>query len=180
MERPSMFELVSEYHRLIDYGCPEIDEKDTSEIIIEKKAEIEAFEGTMQMLLECIDDKADTYCAVLSHIEARSKMLKAEIDKMTALKKAEDNAIKRMKEALVMAMNETGRTEIRTDLHTLKVVNNGGKQALDVDKDNVPQEYTKTTVIIEPDNDKIRSDIESGKELSFARLKPRGQRLSIK
>ena len=40
------------------------------------------------------------------------------------------------------------------------------------------EEYTKT--IVENDTDKIRADLEAGKELPFAHLEPRGESLRIK
>ena len=62
-------------------------------------------------------------------------------------------------------------------MFTFNIAKNGGKQALTIDGD-VPEEYTKT--VIENDTEKIRADLEAGKELPFAHLEPRGESLRIK
>jgi hypothetical protein len=88
-----------------------------------------------------------------------------------------DNSIDRMKARIKEAMELMDKTEIKTDLHTFKIQKNGGKQAMKITAD-VPDAYTK--IIIEPDNDKIRAALESGEELPFAELLPRGTQLRIK
>ena len=71
----------------------------------------------------------------------------------------------------------TGKTKFATNLFTFNIAKNGGKQPLTIDGD-VPEEYQK--IIKENDNEKIRADLESGKELPFAHLEPRGESLRIK
>ena len=180
MKGPSLFELSTDLSNLLSIGYPEIYDKDPEDVKEEKQQTIEAFNDTLHMLLEAIDDKADGYCALITRFEGRAKTIEAEISRLMALKKAMDNAKKRMKEAMIFCMNEQGRKEIVTDLHTIKVVNNGGVQPLDVKEDKVPKEYMKTIIEEKPDNDKIREALNNGEHLDFAELKPRGQRLSIK
>ena len=74
-------------------------------------------------------------------------------------------------------LKQIGKSKFKTELFSFSIVGNGGKQALTIDG-NVPEEYTK--IIIENDTDKIRADLEAGKELPFAHLEPRGESLRIK
>ena len=88
-----------------------------------------------------------------------------------------DNRVNALKQNLFNTMKSTGKTKFATDLFSFNIAKNGGKQTLTIDG-YVPEEYTKT--IVENDTDKIRADLEAGKELSFAHLEPRGESLRIK
>ena len=160
---PSLFELAADCSALMDFGYTEEDR--------------EAFMDTLEPIVEAIDEKSDGYCAVISRFNGQVEMIKVEIERLTARKQTIENSVKRMKDALLYAMNATGRTEIRTDTHTIKIAGNGGKQPLEITGE-VPDSFTRITV--EPDREKIRAALEEGKELDFAELKPRGVHLSIR
>lgn len=178
----TLFELTEDFLNLIDMGYPEITDKDNEETRAEKESEISTFNDTLNMILECIGDKADNYCYALSTVKGKSDMLKTEINRLTAMKKALDNAEKRMKEGLkntLIAMRESGAEPvIRTDLHTIKLKKNGGLQPMTVIEESVPDSFKK--VILETDKEKIRKALENGEELKFAHLDPRGESVSIK
>ena len=74
-------------------------------------------------------------------------------------------------------MKETGKTKFNTELFAFNICKNGGKQALTIDGE-VPEEFTK--IVVENDTDKIREVLESGENLPFAHLEPRGESLRIK
>lgn len=177
---PSLFSLSTEYLSLLELGYPEIYDKDSDEVKEAKEETRQVFLDTVKLLLEEIGDKADGYCALISRFEGRAKTIENEISRLMALKKSMDNAKKRMRESLIYCMKEMGKDSIITDLHTIKIVNNGGVLPLEVDEDKVPKAFKKTVIEEKPDNDKIRKALEKGEELDFAHLKPRGQRLVIK
>lgn len=160
---PSLFTLTNEYTALMDFGYTEDD--------------YETFCQTLEPIITAIDEKADGYCAVISRFNGQAEMIKAEIERLTARKQAIENAVKRMKDALLSSMQTTQRSEIKTDLHTIKIAKNGGKQPMEITGE-VPDSYNRMT--IEPDKDKIRAALESGEKLDFAVLKERGQHLNIK
>lgn len=139
--------------------------------------EEQAFIDTLDGILGAIDIKADQYAAVMSEISGRKGIIKAEIDRLTAVMRALSNHEDRMKEALYGSMIATDRREIKTDLHTFKIVKNGGKLPLIIDGD-VPDKYQK--IIMEPDKDLIRTALETGNVLDFAHFGERGEHLSIK
>jgi hypothetical protein len=99
------------------------------------------------------------------------------IEAFKAKKATRENNVKRMKEALLNAMDAAGIDTLTAGEYTLKIVNNGGVQPLKIDGD-VPDSFTK--VIVEPDNKKIRDALVEGQELEFAHLEPRGRHLNIK
>lgn len=179
---PTLFELTDDFRRLIDMGYPEIDyTKDSDEEIADKKSEIEVFEDTLNMILESIGDKADSYCYAMAMMHGRSDILKREIDRLSAMKNTLENAEKRMKDRLqqtLEAMEESGieKPQIKTDFRTIKLAGNGGKQPMKVDEEKVPDSYKQ--VILKTDNDKIRKALESGEKLDFAELLPRGRHLT--
>ena len=146
----------------------------------ETPEEEELFRDTLEAVLGSIDKKADDYCYVLSEIEGNADTVAKEINR---LKVIEDRLLAtrdRMKKALKDSMEATGRKEIQTDLHKIKIVNNGGLAPLVIpDETAVPGEYNKTEVKISPDKDKIRAALKNGEKLDFASLGERGTRLKI-
>ena len=113
----------------------------------------------------------------LAELKAQREKVKAEKDRLAKIEKAIESNEKRMKERIKEAMETMGKSEIKTDLHTFKIQNNGGLQPLMITGD-VPDKFTK--IIIEPDNEKIREALTSGQELDFAHLEPRGTQLRIR
>jgi hypothetical protein len=163
----TLFSLTEEYQQLLDLASS-MDPEDE-----------QTFKDTMEGVLGEIDHKADGYCAVQTQLKGRITVIEQEIDRLTALKSTIENHIKAMNNALMASMDITGRTEIKTDLHKIKVVNNGGKLPLKIDG-IVPDEFTKTEIKVSPDNDKIREALDAGQELPFAHYGERGRHLNIK
>ena len=164
--RETLYSLAQDYKSLLDLaGSAEPDE-------------IEMFNDTLEAVLGQIEVKADGYAAVMSEIEGRANIVAKEIDRLKAIEDRLVATHKHMKDALQNTMIEIGKSEIKTDLHRFKLVNNGGLQPLKITS-VVPDEYTKKEVIIKPDNDKIRQAIKDGQELDFARLEERGKHLKI-
>lgn len=125
---------------------------------------------TLESIEGEIEDKADGYAKIIKELEAKRDARKVEAKRLTENAKVFDNRVNALKQNLFNTMKSTGKTKFATDLFSFNIAKNGGKQALTIDGD-VPEEYTKT--IIENDTDKIRADLEAGKELPFAHLEPR-------
>lgn len=163
----SLFDLKGEYLQLMSWmDDPEVDPQALAETLDSVKLEIA--------------DKAEGYIQVIENFKADAEMFskQAKLFKEKA-DKAKENADKLLK-VLKDAMEETGQTELKTDLFTIKVVANGGKQALKIDGD-VPEQYK--VVKYENDNEKIRAYLDTLSDpvaCTWAHLEPRGTRLSIK
>lgn len=132
---------------------------------------------TLESLGYDLEDKADGYAKVMRELGGQALILKSEIDRLSNRKRTIESNIKRMKLSLQEAMKVAGKTKFKTELFSFNIAKNGGKQALDI-YDKVPEEYS--VIKHEPDKDKIRQALESGKELPFAILQERGESLRIR
>lgn len=159
----TLFDITEEFEALYEMGAdPECDE--------------EAFQGTLESLMGEIEVKGCGYTQVIKQLEMEQKQAE-EVSKMFADKATvRKNHIKRMKEALKMAMETIGADEIPAGVFTIKLQKNGGLQPLKITGD-VPQNMTK--VIVEPDNDKIREFLKDN-ECEWAHLEERGKHIVIK
>lgn len=161
----TLYEITGEYLQLLDLADSE------------EQLDEEIFKNTLEVIKAELNVKADAYCAVISEINANVEKFDAEIKRLTNRKNIMERHVKQMKEALLMAMKEMNVPEIVTDLHKIKIQNNGGKRKLDVFGE-VPDNYKR--VVYEDDTDKIRADLEAGVELPFAILEERGQHVRIR
>ena len=137
----------------------------------------QAFLDTLEGLKGELEVKAGGYVHVIKQLMMEADECDKVIDAFTAKKSARLNNIKRMKEALLNAMDAAGIDKLTAGEYTLKIANNGGVQPLKIDGD-VPDSFTK--VIVEPDNKKIRDALMNGEALEFAHLEERGRHLNIK
>lgn len=160
----NLYQLTNDYETVLNM----LYDEDTDEQMILDT--LEAIEGE-------IEDKADNYAKIIKELEAKQNARKEEAKRLTDSAKVFENRVKTLKSNLFNAMKETGKTKFATNLFSFNIAKNGGKQTLTIDGE-VPEEYTKT--VIENDTDKIRSDLETGKELTFAHLEARGESLRIK
>ena len=158
----TLYDLQGEFQALYELATTEDDEQ--------------AFLDTFEGLKGELEVKAAGYVHVIKQLE----MEEDECDKVIAAfkqkKAVRENNVKRMKEALLNAMDAAGLESVPAGDYTLKIAKNGGLQPLKIDSD-VPDEFMK--VIVEPDNQKIRDALKEH-ELSFAHLEPRGRHLNIK
>lgn len=137
----------------------------------------QAFIDTLESLRGDLTNKAGGYTHVIKQLEMEANECDRICKEFKAKKEKRENAIKRMKEALIGAMDAAGMTELPAGEFTLKIAKNGGVQPLKIDGE-VPDNFKK--IIYEDDKDKIRKALVDGEELSFAHLEPRGRHLNIK
>ena len=160
----TLYNLTSDYENILNMLY---DEEIDEQMILDT---LESIEGE-------IEDKADGYAKIIKELEAKKNARKEEAKRLTDSAKVFENRVNTLKQNLFNSMKQIGKTKFATNLFSFNIVKNGGKQALTIDKE-VPEEYTKT--VVENDTDKIRADLEAGKELPFAHLEPRGESLRIK
>ena len=160
----TLFQLVGEFQSLYDLATDETFDE-------------ESFNGMMDVLTADLENKSSGYVAVIQQLQMEQDKADELAKEFTAKRDARKNAIKRMKERLIMAMDALGTKELPAGNFTIKIQGNGGQQPLKITGD-VPENFNK--VIVEPDNDKIREALKEGKELDFAHLEPRGRHITIK
>lgn len=159
----TLYQIKGEYLRLYDM----VTEDD------------EALEDTLESLNLDLSDKSEGYVAVIKQLEMESDECDRQIEYFQNKKKARQNSVKRLKEALLSAMDIANLNEIKAGSWVLKVAKNGGKTPVEIpDESLVPENYMR--IKYEIDKDLIRKALEEGKELSFAKLGERGRHLNIK
>ena len=126
-------------------------------------------EQTVNDTLDAIgtEEKADSYCKIIRQLSADAEMLKGEIDRLTAKKKAAENAVERMKTALLEFTLASGG-KVKTELFS---VSTRTTQSADIiNPDAIPAAY------LIPQPDKIsKADIlkalKAGEDVPGAALK---------
>ena len=159
----SLYELTGEFQALYELA---LDENDP-----------QAFLDTLEGLKGELEAKSAGYVHVIKQLTMEADECEKVIEAFNAKKQTRLNSVKRMKEALINAMDAADVSEIKAGEYSLKIANNGGVQPLKIDGE-VPDSFTKVTV--QPDNDLIRKALKEGQELGFAHLEPRGRHLNIK
>ena len=137
----------------------------------------QAFADTLEGLKGELEVKANGYVQVIKQLEMEQDECDKIIAAFKAKKETRANNVKRMKLALIMAMDAAEVDTLPAGDYTLKIVKNGGLQPLKIDGD-VPDNFKK--IIYEDDKDLIRKALNDGEELEFAHLEARGRHLNIK
>lgn len=106
----SLYELAAGYATLIDA----YDNAETPEERENIMKMLESAEGD-------IEGKAENYAKVIRMKEEEAKAFKAEIDRMTARKRAAENMVERLKAVLLDAMKLTETQEIKTSIGKWRV-----------------------------------------------------------
>ena len=127
-----------------------------------------------------LQSKVENYCWLMKEKESRATAMMAEADRLKERAQVNRNAAKGLKDRLLFAFENRGIDKVDTDHFRVAVTKNGGKIPMDIDPDGVPKMYQTTEVVTTIDKDKIRHDLEAGKDLGFAFLMDRGTHLRIK
>lgn len=160
----TLFDIVGEFQDLYELATSEEIESE------------EAFIDTLESLKGELEAKSSGYVAVINRLDMEQKKADEIVKRYQALRDSRKNAIKRMKDTLMMAMDSLDRTEMPAGDLTIKIKKNGGVQPL-VINGVVPDNMTK--VIVEPDNEKIRAFLKEN-ECDWAYLEERGRHIEIK
>lgn len=160
----TLFDIVGEFLELYNMATSEEVESE------------EAFIDTLESLKGELETKSSGYVAVINRLEAEQAKAEEIAKAYSAVAKSRKNAIKRMKDTLLLAMDSLDKTEMPAGDLTIKIKKNGGLQPLVIDGE-VPDNMMK--VIVEPDNDKIRTFLKDN-ECEWAHLEERGRHIEIK
>lgn len=159
----TLFDITEDFRSLYELATdPECDEQ--------------VFQDTLEGLMGELEIKSCGYVNVIKQLDMEAKQAK-EVSQMFADKaKVRENHIKRMKEALKMAMETAGTDQIAAGAFTIKLQKNGGLQPLKITGE-VPDNMTK--VVVEPDTERIREYLKDN-ECEWAHLEERGKHIVIK
>lgn len=139
----------------------------------------ENLEAILKTINDEIEIKAENYAKVMRNMDGDIAAIDSEIERLQNKKRVLQNGIDRMKQSLYNSMKEIGKEKFKTELFSFTIAKNGGKTPVVIeDEGQVPMEYQVVSYSV--DKNKIREELESGKELSFAKLGQRGESLRIK
>lgn len=146
--------------------------------------------------------KLDRYAALIRTLEARAEIQEAESKRLADRARANKNNARRLKDRLLLHMERTGQKKIAGNLYAATVAKNGGKAPVEVTVDprDLPAPFRRakltlacptdetlealadqaTRLDLEPDTDAIRTALEAGEKLPFARLGDRGHHVRIR
>jgi hypothetical protein len=128
--------------------------------------------------------KLDNYCGLIHQLEGEADVAKAEADTYRRKAAERERRIEWLKLRLAQHLQRTNRTKVSTATgRTIRLQANGGKLPLEiywdwVDLDDLDPKYIKTKR--ELDQDAIRTALEQGEDICFAKIGKQGQHLRIK
>ena len=150
-----LYEIPQAYKTILDNADPE-----TGEIDYE----------ALDMLEDSLHSKADAYAKIIRSLSAQSAAVESEIERLEALKTANDNLLK--------AMESMDDEKFKTDLFSFSI-RQASSQPLEIDEtQEIPVKWCKTTVT--PDKARIKEALKKGEKLGFAKLGERKQFLMIR
>lgn len=120
------------------------------EMMQDETVDKEVLTDTFESVNMEFEDKADGYANVIASLNADSKALKEEIDRLKERKDSIDRNIKNVKEVLEMAMRAIEKPKFKTLTHTFFIGKNTPSVQI-VDGAAVPEEFL---IRKEPDVDK--------------------------
>lgn len=159
----TLFEITNEFRALYDLATEDGDPV--------------ALADTIEAMMPELENKAAGYVAVINQLDMEAAKADEIAKSFKAKADARKNSVKAMKNALLIALDTIGATELSAGQFTIKAVKNGGKKPLKITGD-VPQDMMR--VIFEPDTERIRESLECGDVLEYAHLEERGKHISIK
>lgn len=142
-----------------------------------------AFDAWAAKLAEDEATKLDGYCGLIRSLEGEAAVARSEAEQYLARAAARENRVKWLKARMKLHLESTGRTKAVTATgRTVAIQANGGKVPVWIDPAVVPADLPAPfqRVRVEVDTEAIRANLESGHELSFARLEPRGTHLRVR
>ena len=164
----TLYDLQGEYLRLYTIATD-----------LEDPESQEAFKNALEELDTDLANKASGYVHIIKQLEMEADECDKIVEAFRAKKEVRKNSVKRMKEALLGAMEIANIQEVKAGEYTLKIAKNGGKAPVEIpDESKVPDNFMR--IKYEIDKDLIRTALEEGKEIDFAFLGERGKHLNIK
>ncbi|MBV9388075.1 MAG: siphovirus Gp157 family protein [Chroococcidiopsidaceae cyanobacterium CP_BM_ER_R8_30] len=128
------------------------------------------------------DRKLDGYAALITEMQARAEVRKAEAKRLMALATADEQRAKLLKERLKWFFETHRLKTVETPRYRLSLAKNGGKAPLilkeGIEPEELPERFQEVSVA--PNTAVIRAALEAGEVLDFAQLGDRGTSLKIK
>lgn len=128
------------------------------------------------------DRKLDGYAALISEMQTRAEVRKAEARRLMELAASDENRARLLKNRLKYFFETHNLKTVETPRYKLQLQRNGGKAPLILDDSipvtQLPERFQK--VSIDADTTAIRAALDAGESLEWARLGERGESMRIK
>ena len=151
----TLYELTEDYKYLLSLA----EDPDTDPEVLQDT--LEAMDGE-------IEYKADGYAKIIRQLEHDSAALDSEMKRIRNRKATLEKNIDRMKAALKIAMEETGKTKFKTELFSFGIQKNKASVVID-DWKLLPHDFLKVQDPV-PDKTAIYEALRDGFELNGAHL----------
>lgn len=132
----------------------------------ETPEEIEAIQNTLEMLDLSIEEKIENTAKYMVNVESDIQGLKTEIDRLTKIKKAKENAVERLKNNVEYAMKQKGVEKL--EVGTFKAYYKKSESVEITNLDVIPADYTR--VEIKADKVAIKKAIKAGEVVDGAHI----------
>lgn len=128
----------------------------------ETEEELQAINDTLEMLDCSIEEKVENTAKYIKNVESDIEGIKAEINRLTALKKQKERNTEWLKSNIEYALKNKGIEKL--EVGTFKC---GYRKSESVEVDDlnaIPSDYTKTE--IKPDKTAIKKALKAGEEIN--------------
>lgn len=139
-----------------------------NELLEESGGELTAeIEEALMLNEENFIAKSEGYIEAIAYFKARQEAAKVRIEEMQRIKKTAENAEKRLKERMQLAMEIMGRDKVEVGLHKLSLRNT---QVVNIICESaVPNEFVKVETSI--DKAKLKERLKTGEIIPGAELR---------
>ncbi len=114
--------------------------------------------------------KVDMLALVLDRFEREAQLWKDRKQEADKIKSAYEKAHKRLKELIKSAMTLMDHDKVHGNRYRMTCYDM--KSTLVIESEHLDPSYLMAKTVYEPDKDRIRADLEAGKEVRGARLEP--------
>lgn len=170
----TIFDITGEYAAFMDL------------VTNEEFTDEDAIQATLDSLQYDLEKKAEGYALVINQLSADVAACDGEIKRFMHKKELRENAIKRLKNAILFAMNTLGKTELKAGNYTFKISKNGGKVPLNWaegykdDPTLLPEKWRTKVETWKANTDEIRDALAAGEKIPGVELGERGTHLLIR
>lgn len=133
----------------------------------ETEDELQAINGTLEMLDCSIEEKVENTAKYIKNVESDIEGIKAEINRLTALKKQKERNTEWLKSNIEYALKTKSIDKL--EVGTFKCGYRKSESVEVEDLNALPMDYIKTKM--EPDKTAIKKALKAGEELIGVRLK---------
>lgn len=175
MSMYNLYEMTSDQIGLMDLLADFGDSDDIHETEIR-----EAIEEQLSSLNDSIRDKVKAIDSIVTEFLGLAQMRESESLRLKNLAKTDRKKAQRLQDYLMYCMKENGLKTINTDTCQLTLSKNGGMLPIRIDETMLSPQYYKSQLTLIVDSEKVRNELDAGKEVPGAKFCERGEHLRRK